>query len=46
MAEAKRRGYCRIELQVQEDNDRAWKLYEARGYHFTGYLVYALDFEE
>lgn len=39
--EAVRRGYCRVELQVQEDNDRAWKFYENRGMHFTGYLVYS-----
>ena len=39
--EAKRRGYCRVELQVQEDNDRAWKFYEGRGLNFTGYIVYA-----
>ena len=44
--EAKRRGYCRLELVVQEDNDRAWQFYEARGFHFTGYLVYAMEFEE
>ncbi|MGE5531879.1 MAG: GNAT family N-acetyltransferase [Bacteroidota bacterium] len=44
--EAKRRGYCRVELQVQEDNDRAWKFYERRGLNFTGYLVYAQDLVE
>ncbi len=41
--EARKRGYCRVELQVQEDNDLAWRFYEARGMHFTGYLVYAQD---
>lgn len=41
--EAQRRGYCRLQLQVQEDNDRAWQFYEARGFHFTGYLVYEQD---
>lgn len=44
--EAHRRGYCRVELQVQEDNDRAWRFYEGRGLHFTGYLVYARDLRE
>ena len=44
--EAKRRGYCRVELQVQEDNDRAWKFYERRGLNFTGYLVYAQELGE
>ncbi len=44
--EARRRGYCRLQLQVQEDNDRAWQFYEARGFHFTGYLVYELDLAE
>ena len=38
--EGKRRGYCRLELQVQEDNDNAWKFYESRGMSFTGYIVY------
>lgn len=41
MDEARKRGYCRVELQVQEDNDPAWKFYESRGLHFTGNLVYA-----
>ncbi|NPV48873.1 MAG: GNAT family N-acetyltransferase [Armatimonadetes bacterium] len=41
--EARRRGYCRLQLQVQEDNDRAWQFYEARGFRFTGYLVYEQD---
>jgi ribosomal protein S18 acetylase RimI-like enzyme len=44
--EARRRGYCRVELQVQEDNDRAWKFYENRGMHFTGYLVYTQSLRE
>jgi len=44
--EARKRGYCRIELQVQEENDAAWKFYEARGLRFTGYLVYARDLAE
>ena len=44
--EARRRGYCRVELQVQEDNDRAWKFYETRGLNFTGYLVYAQELTE
>jgi ribosomal protein S18 acetylase RimI-like enzyme len=35
-----------VELQVQEDNDAAWKFYESRGLHFTGYLVYAKDLQE
>jgi GNAT superfamily N-acetyltransferase len=41
--EARKREYCRIELQVQEENDAAWKFYESRGLRFTGYLVYAQD---
>ena len=41
--EARKRNYCRIELQVQEENDAAWKFYESRGLHFTGHLVYAQD---
>lgn len=41
--EARKRGYCRVELQVQEENDAAWKFYEARGFRFTGNLVYAHD---
>jgi len=41
--ESRKRGYCRVELQVQEENDAAWKFYEARGLRFTGYLVYAQD---
>lgn len=41
--EARRRGYCRVELQVHEDNDTAWKFYEARGFSFTGHLVYRLE---
>lgn len=41
--ESRRRGYCRVELQVQEENDAAWKFYEARGLRFTGYLVYAQE---
>ena len=45
MEEARRRGYCRVELQVQEDNDAAWKFYEARGFRFKGNLVYAHDLE-
>ncbi|MCE5238309.1 GNAT family N-acetyltransferase [bacterium] len=44
--EARKRGYCRVELQVQEDNDSAWKFYESRGLHFTGHLVYARDLRE
>lgn len=44
--EAMRRGYCRVELQVQEENDNAWKFYEARGMHFSGYIVYARDLRE
>jgi ribosomal protein S18 acetylase RimI-like enzyme len=44
--EAHRRGYCRLELQVQEENDAAWKFYESRGFRFTGYLVYAREMEE
>lgn len=44
--EAKRRGYCRVELQVQEENDAAWKFYESRGLHFTGLLIYAQDLIE
>lgn len=43
VAEARKRGYCRVELHVQEDNDDAWKFYEARGLSFTGQLVYSLD---
>jgi ribosomal protein S18 acetylase RimI-like enzyme len=46
VGEARRRGYCRAQLQVQEDNDRAWRFYEARGFRFTGYLVYELGLEE
>lgn len=44
--EAQRRGYCRVELQVQEDNDAAWKFYEARGLSFTGYIVYSRELTE
>jgi GNAT superfamily N-acetyltransferase len=44
--EARRRGYCRVELQVEEDNDAAWKFYESRGLHFTGCLVYAKELGE
>lgn len=44
--EGKRRGYCRLELQVQEDNDKAWKFYEGRGMHFSGYIVYEKDLRE
>lgn len=44
--EAQRRGYCRVELQVQEDNDNAWKFYEGRGLSFTGYIVYAKNLKE
>lgn len=44
--EARRRHYCRVELQVQEDNDTAWKFYENRGLSFTGYLVYSIDLVE
>lgn len=44
--EARRRGYCRVELKVQEDNDAAWKFYEARGLRFTGYLVYAQELKD
>ena len=46
VSEAKKRGYCRVELQVQEENDAAWKFYESRGLHFTGHLVYARDLTE
>jgi ribosomal protein S18 acetylase RimI-like enzyme len=41
-----KRGYCRVELQVQEDNDVAWRFYEARGLHFTGNLVYSQDLRD
>jgi ribosomal protein S18 acetylase RimI-like enzyme len=44
--EGKRRGYCRLDLQVQEDNDKAWKFYEARGMSFTGYIVYSENLRE
>lgn len=44
--EARRRPYCRVELQVQEDNDSAWKFYESRGLAFTGYIVYARDLKD
>ena len=44
--ESRRRGYCRVELQVQEENDAAWKFYEARGLRFTGYIVYAQELTE
>lgn len=46
VGEARKRGYCRVELQVQEDNDAAWKFYEARGLRFTGHLVYAQDLND
>lgn len=42
-SEAKRRGYYRLQITVPEDDDPAWKFCEARGYHFTGQLVYALE---
>lgn len=44
--EAKKRGYCRLELQVQEENDTAWKFYESRGLRYTGHLVYMQDLTE
>lgn len=44
--EALRRGYCRVELQVQEDNDSAWKFYETRGLSFSGYIVYSRELQE
>ncbi|MEI6499532.1 MAG: GNAT family N-acetyltransferase [Armatimonadota bacterium] len=44
--ESQRRGYCRVELQVQEDNDKAWKFYEGRGMSFSGYIVYEKSLRE
>ena len=44
--EARRRGYCRVELQVEEENDTAWKFYASRGVHFTGRIVHARDLTE
>lgn len=46
VAEARKRGYCRVELHVQEDNDEAWHFYEARGFRFTGQLVYEMSLGE
>jgi ribosomal protein S18 acetylase RimI-like enzyme len=44
--EGRRRGFCRLELCVQEDNEDAIGFYEALKYYFTGYLVYAKDLTE
>lgn len=41
--EALKRGYCRLEVQVQEDNESALHFYEANEYRFTGYLVYSRE---
>lgn len=46
VGEARRRGYCRVELQVRDTNERARRFYESRGLSFTGYLVYATDLGE
>lgn len=46
LGEARKRGYCRVQLDVQEDNDGAWQFYESQGFHFTGYLVYRHDLGE
>lgn len=42
-SEAKRRGYYRLQICVPEDDDPSWKFCEARGYRFSGQLVYALE---
>ena len=46
LGEARRRGHCRVELQVAEEDDAAWHLYESCGFRFTGQLVYAKELQE
>ena len=41
--EGMRRGYCRLELHVREDNDRARAFYEKMGMKWSSELVYSLD---
>ena len=43
MAEAKRRGYCKLTLDVMADNDAARLFYEGYGLHDTGYVVYVVE---
>jgi GNAT superfamily N-acetyltransferase len=42
-AEGVRRGYCRIELHVREDNERARAFYEKMGMKWSSELVYSLE---
>jgi len=45
-AEARRRGYCRLRLDVQADNEPARAFYDRYGLHDTSYVVYELPVEE
>ncbi len=44
--QARRRGYCRLDLAVQSDNAPALGFYQSYGFADTGYLVYRLDLAE
>lgn len=43
---ARRRGFCRLQLDVQDDNEGARAFYESLGMHDSGYHVYVLSLEE
>ena len=42
-AEGLRRGYCRLELHVRENNERARAFYEKMGMKWSDELVYSLE---
>lgn len=41
--EGLRRGYCRLDLHVREDNERARAFYEKMGMKWSSELVYSMD---
>lgn len=43
---ALRRGFCRLELQVQRHNSPAWELYTRYGFADSGYAVLVLGLQE